>query len=122
MGADCGAKVTDARWEAAQATDWGTPRDFHPQLCDDCKRQAQAQADAVLQAPAANELQDQAVPEQRTGRWFSRHTCPGQAPAHRGEGPRPAWASLSAIASGKPEVIDELSGRRGERAVMLMSR
>ncbi|MGW1769808.1 hypothetical protein ACWCQL_37905 [Streptomyces sp. NPDC002073] len=35
--AACGARFTDARWEAAQATDWGTPTDSHPQLCDGCK-------------------------------------------------------------------------------------
>ncbi|MEU7038853.1 replication-relaxation family protein [Streptomyces sp. NPDC046237] len=33
----CGAKFTDERWEAAQATDWGTPKDSHPHLCDGCK-------------------------------------------------------------------------------------
>lgn len=33
--ADGGAKFTDERWETAQATDWGTPKDTHPQLCDD---------------------------------------------------------------------------------------
>ncbi|MFJ8692625.1 hypothetical protein [Streptomyces roseolilacinus] len=27
--AGCGAKFTDERWEAAQATDWGTPKDSH---------------------------------------------------------------------------------------------
>ncbi|MEU6755709.1 hypothetical protein [Streptomyces sp. NPDC046685] len=48
----CGAKFTDERWEAAQATDWGTPKDTHPQLCDDCKHQA--------------------VPEQKASGWFSR--------------------------------------------------
>lgn len=40
--ADCGAKFTDERWEAAQATDWGTPKDSHPHLCDDCKHRAVA--------------------------------------------------------------------------------
>ncbi|MFJ3882395.1 hypothetical protein ACIPW5_33740 [Streptomyces sp. NPDC090077] len=69
----CGAKFVDARWEAAQTTDWGTPKDSQPHLCDDCK---QAQADAARQPPAGNERheQDQAVPEQKTGRWFSRRT------------------------------------------------
>ncbi|GAO12824.1 hypothetical protein TPA0598_13_00080 [Streptomyces lydicamycinicus] len=68
----CGAKFTDECWEKALATDWGTPRDSHPQLCDDCKQQAQAAA--VRQAPVGNEHQEQhqAVPEQKTGRWFSR--------------------------------------------------
>lgn len=70
----CGAKFTDARWEQAQVTDWGIPKDPHPQLCDDCKQQAQAAA--VRQAAVRNKrrVQDQAVPEQKTGRWFSRRT------------------------------------------------
>ncbi|MEE1931189.1 replication-relaxation family protein [Streptomyces sp. TRM 70351] len=38
----CGAKFTDERWEAAQATDWGTPKDSHPHLCDGCKLAAVA--------------------------------------------------------------------------------
>jgi hypothetical protein len=67
----CGAKFTDERWEAAQATDWGTPKDSHPQLCDDCKHQAVA---SVRHEQVDNERQkqDQAVPERKTGRWFSR--------------------------------------------------
>ncbi|WP_405996718.1 replication-relaxation family protein [Streptomyces sp. NBC_00829] len=67
----CGAKFTDERWEAAQATDWGTPKDSHPQLCDDCKHRAEA---AARQAQVDNERQeqDQAVPEQKATRWFSR--------------------------------------------------
>ncbi len=63
----CGAKFTDERWEAAQATDWGTPKDSHSQLCDDCKHQAQA---AAQQAQVDNEYQ--AMPEQKAARWFSR--------------------------------------------------
>ncbi|CAL9327285.1 replication-relaxation family protein [Streptomyces sp. SudanB182_2057] len=43
----CGAKFTDERWEAAQARDWGAPKDSHPHLCDGCK------ADAVV-SPAAD--------------------------------------------------------------------
>ncbi|MEV5142567.1 replication-relaxation family protein [Streptomyces syringium] len=42
--AGCGAKFTDERWEAAQATDWGTPKDSHPHLCDGCKQKASAAA------------------------------------------------------------------------------
>ncbi|MFG2220424.1 replication-relaxation family protein [Streptomyces sp. NPDC048685] len=38
----CGAKFTDARWEVAQETDWGTPKDSHPHLCDACKQRAVA--------------------------------------------------------------------------------
>jgi hypothetical protein len=40
--AGCGAKFTDERWRAAQATDWGTPKDSHPHLCDGCKQKAGA--------------------------------------------------------------------------------
>ncbi|WP_326614487.1 hypothetical protein OG949_40080 [Streptomyces scopuliridis] len=68
----CWAKFTDERWEATQATDWGTPKDSHPKLCDDCKHRAQA---AAQREQADNELreQDQAVPEQKAGgTWFSR--------------------------------------------------
>ncbi|MFJ9797710.1 hypothetical protein [Streptomyces sp. NPDC101145] len=35
-------KFTDERWQAAQETDWGTPRDSHPHLCDSCKQTALA--------------------------------------------------------------------------------
>ncbi|MEU5431566.1 replication-relaxation family protein [Streptomyces olivoreticuli] len=38
--ADCGAKFTDERWEAAQATNRGTPKDTHPHLCDHCMHRA----------------------------------------------------------------------------------
>ncbi|MGW1185679.1 replication-relaxation family protein [Streptomyces drozdowiczii] len=38
--ARCGSMFTDERWSAAQATDWGTPADSHPTLCDRCKRRA----------------------------------------------------------------------------------
>ncbi|MFG3042877.1 replication-relaxation family protein [Streptomyces sp. NPDC048330] len=72
--ADCGAKFTDERWEQSKATDWGTATDSHPRLCDDCKQQAQAAA--IRQDPVGNERQEQgqAVPGQKTGRWFSRRT------------------------------------------------
>ncbi|MFI8007925.1 replication-relaxation family protein [Streptomyces sp. NPDC086010] len=40
----CGTKFTDERWDAAQATDWGTPKDSHPDLCDGCKQRAVAAA------------------------------------------------------------------------------
>ncbi|MFF8960773.1 replication-relaxation family protein [Streptomyces sp. NPDC014894] len=38
----CGAKLSDARWKAAQATDWDTPKDTRPHLCDTCSPQAAA--------------------------------------------------------------------------------
>ncbi|MFJ9026208.1 replication-relaxation family protein [Streptomyces sp. NPDC102259] len=40
--AGCGARFTDERWEVAQVTDWGAPKDSHPHLCDDCKQKALA--------------------------------------------------------------------------------
>lgn len=87
---ECGAKFTDERWEAAQATDWGTPKDSHPQLCDGCKRQTIAAAaspaagtrehqrhetDREETWPGATRQdldQDQAVPEQKATGWLSR--------------------------------------------------
>ncbi|MDV9187626.1 replication-relaxation family protein [Streptomyces sp. SR27] len=38
----CGAKFTDARWQAVQPTDWGATKDSHPHLCDSCKQKAGA--------------------------------------------------------------------------------
>ncbi|WEH43952.1 replication-relaxation family protein [Streptomyces sp. AM 2-1-1] len=63
----CGTKFTDARWEAARATDWGTPTDSHPDLCDSCKHTAVAEAH-----DADQQEQEQAVPEQKAIGWFSR--------------------------------------------------
>ncbi|MFF7342051.1 replication-relaxation family protein [Streptomyces sp. NPDC008163] len=40
----CGTKFTDARWDAVQPKDWGTPKDSHPSLCDGCKQTATAAA------------------------------------------------------------------------------
>ncbi|MCX4799880.1 replication-relaxation family protein [Streptomyces sp. NBC_01242] len=51
----CGAKFADERWEAAQATDWGTPKDSHPRLCDACKQRAPA---AERHAAAKQEHQE----------------------------------------------------------------
>ncbi|WP_168724131.1 hypothetical protein [Streptomyces sp. A1499] len=44
----CGAKFTDARWQAVQATDWGATKDSHPHLCDGCKAGAVASAVPML--------------------------------------------------------------------------
>ncbi|MBK3384600.1 MULTISPECIES: hypothetical protein [unclassified Streptomyces] len=63
--ADCGAKFTDARWDAIQPKDWGATQDSHPQLCDSCKQTATA--------AERDQEQDQAVPEQKSGgTWLSR--------------------------------------------------
>ncbi|MGW7824901.1 hypothetical protein ACWGLF_44360 [Streptomyces puniciscabiei] len=69
--AGCGARFTDERWKAVEPAGWGTPRDTHPHLCDDCKRRAiTAERQAEHTGP---EHQDQAVPEQKAGgTWFSR--------------------------------------------------
>ncbi|WP_327372403.1 replication-relaxation family protein [Streptomyces sp. NBC_01216] len=57
----CGAKFTDERWEAAQATDWGTPKDSHPHLCDSCKQKV----GAVVSPAAAT--QERRKPERSEG-------------------------------------------------------
>lgn len=53
---DCGAKFTDARWETAQATDWGAPKDSHPRLCDGCKQRAAAVAASTFLASSSRQL------------------------------------------------------------------
>jgi hypothetical protein len=68
--ADRGAKFTDERWKAAQATDWGTPKDSHPHLCDGCKYQAVAATQESVNH--RDQEQDQAVPEQKITSWLSR--------------------------------------------------
>ncbi|MEU3226757.1 replication-relaxation family protein [Streptomyces sp. NPDC006976] len=55
--AGCGAKFTDERWKAAQAMDWGTPKDSHPHLCDACK--AVAVTSAVPTPGRQGEHQDE---------------------------------------------------------------
>lgn len=64
----CGAKFTDERWETAHATDWGTPKDSHPDLCDHCKHAAVAEAHEADQ----QEQEQAAVPEQKATGWLSR--------------------------------------------------
>ncbi|MGK5628580.1 replication-relaxation family protein [Streptomyces sp. URMC 123] len=59
----CGRRFSDERW---QATDWGSPKDTHPHLCDDCKRTAiategQAAGEQEHQGPARREPQQQHV-------------------------------------------------------------
>lgn len=68
----CGARFTDERWEAAQATDWGTPKDSHPDLCDACKQRADAATAVPAVGTREDQEQDQAVPEQKGTNWFSR--------------------------------------------------
>ncbi|MEU3743236.1 hypothetical protein AB0E78_40035 [Streptomyces sp. NPDC032198] len=69
----CGAKFTDARWEAVQPKDWGASKDSHPQLCDGCKQQAAA----VVAGPGTRERQEPAHREvdplnQKSAGWLAR--------------------------------------------------
>ncbi|MEW2373384.1 replication-relaxation family protein [Streptomyces sp. NPDC006656] len=79
--AGCGAKFTDARWEAAQATDWGAPKDSHPHLCDGCKANSVASPLAQGTRERQEPGQDQAVPQQKAAGWLSSlRRRAGQAP------------------------------------------
>ncbi|MER6501867.1 replication-relaxation family protein [Streptomyces sp. NPDC001455] len=73
--AGCGARFTDERWEAARATDWGTPTDAHPHLCDDCKQRADtAKVPAVGKQEHPEPVRDGA-PEQGFRRYARRPVC-----------------------------------------------
>ncbi|MBB1244523.1 replication-relaxation family protein [Streptomyces durbertensis] len=67
----CGARFTDARWEAVQPTDWGAPKDSHPHLCDGCKQRAITAERQTVHIEHGHQQQDQAVPEQKDGGWLS---------------------------------------------------
>ncbi|MFJ9656281.1 hypothetical protein [Streptomyces microflavus] len=66
--ADCGARFTDERWEAAEETDWGVPVDTHPQLCHTCKHVAVAAHDAAQQE------QPEPLPDWAQQKRFMRYT------------------------------------------------
>ncbi|MFJ2847065.1 hypothetical protein ACIPD2_36310 [Streptomyces griseofuscus] len=51
----CGARFTDAHWQAVQPTDWGAMKDSHPHLRDTCKQKANA---AVSPAADTQERQE----------------------------------------------------------------
>ncbi len=76
--ARCGRMFTDERWKAAQATDWGTPADSHPTLCDRCKRRALIAVQLAQTLHHRSERHDQEDHQEQTesarkpGRWFSR--------------------------------------------------
>ncbi|MFF5315539.1 replication-relaxation family protein [Streptomyces massasporeus] len=71
--AGCGTRFTDERWKAIEPTGWGTPRDTHPHLCDDCKQRAITVERQAAQAGPEQQEHDQAVPEQKAGgTWLSR--------------------------------------------------
>ncbi|MFE2038596.1 hypothetical protein ACFXBB_36320 [Streptomyces scopuliridis] len=66
-------KFTHERWKAIDGADWGTPRDTHPHLCDDCKQRAVTVEHQAERAQHALQEQDQPVPEQKAdGTWLSR--------------------------------------------------
>ncbi|WP_326791372.1 hypothetical protein OHA79_01445 [Streptomyces sp. NBC_00841] len=64
----CGVKFTDDRWKAAKAYPKPGPR-WHPTLCDGCEDQA---VEAASRAEHERQEQNQVVPEQKAGGWFSR--------------------------------------------------
>lgn len=76
--ARCGTKFTDQRWKTTQATDWGTPADTHPTLCDRCKRRALVAIQLAQTLQHRSERhdqenhQEQTEPARKPGRWFSR--------------------------------------------------
>ncbi|BDH12855.1 hypothetical protein [Streptomyces hygroscopicus] len=73
MCADCGTRFTDERWKAIEPVGWGTPRETHPHLCDDCKQRAITAERQAEQAVPERHEHDQAVPEQKaSGTWLSR--------------------------------------------------
>lgn len=71
----CETKFTDKRWETAQATDWGTPTDSHPHLCDNCKHTAVANAHQADQQERPEPLPDWAQ-RKHFLRFTKRPRCP----------------------------------------------
>ncbi|PJM98632.1 hypothetical protein CG740_34925 [Streptomyces sp. CB01201] len=69
--AGCGAKFTDERWKATQATNWNTPQDSRPHLCDGCKQKTGPAADGTAAGP-----QEHQEPERADGEphGFRRNT------------------------------------------------
>ncbi|GGP84780.1 hypothetical protein GCM10010247_67540 [Streptomyces calvus] len=75
MCVGCGTRFTDERWKAIELAGRDTPRETHPHLCDDCRRQAVTAECPAEEAAAGHEHQehDRAVPEQKAGgTWRSR--------------------------------------------------
>ncbi|MFJ8856689.1 hypothetical protein [Streptomyces sp. NPDC102437] len=66
--AGCGTKLTDDRWKAAQAHPTPGPR-WHPTLCDGCEDRA---VRAASQAENEHQEQEEQIPGQKAGGWFSR--------------------------------------------------
>ncbi|MFD5067577.1 hypothetical protein ACFWNC_06450 [Streptomyces sp. NPDC058369] len=74
--ARCRTKFTDERWKAVQITEWGTPADTHPMLCDRCKRRAlvavQLARTLHYRPERHDQEQDERVAEPKPGRRFLR--------------------------------------------------
>lgn len=73
--AGCGSRFTDARWEAAEETDWGRPVDTHPTLCDTCKHHALAAAGQPADAHQSHGPDHQAQGEHDFWRYPNRPVC-----------------------------------------------
>ncbi|MFG2979462.1 replication-relaxation family protein [Streptomyces sp. NPDC048331] len=73
---DCGATFTDERWKATERVGWGVPPEPRPSLCGDCDWRfvTDVQEPWSDEPPHREQEQEQAVPAQKTGRWFSRRT------------------------------------------------
>ncbi|MFJ9968889.1 hypothetical protein [Streptomyces avermitilis] len=70
--AGCGTRFTDERWKAIESAGWDAPRETHSHLCDDCKQRAITAERQAEHTEHARQEHDQAVPEQKAGRWLSR--------------------------------------------------
>ncbi|MFE7401877.1 replication-relaxation family protein [Streptomyces sp. NPDC057557] len=76
--ASCGTRFTDERWEAAQVTDWGTPKDSHPHLCDACKQRVVAAGGGQAAGKQEHQEQERGGAEQQNfQREARRPVCTG---------------------------------------------
>ncbi|MFJ6811496.1 hypothetical protein ACIQRK_36815 [Streptomyces anulatus] len=73
--AGCGSRFTDARWEAAEETDWGRPVDTHPTLCDTCKQHALAAAGQPADAHQSHGPDHHVQGERDFWRYPNRPVC-----------------------------------------------
>ncbi|MFD3778170.1 replication-relaxation family protein [Streptomyces sp. NPDC058612] len=76
---ECGAQFTDERWKAVERVGWGILRqEANPTLCEDCDQRYEACIRDAWWERHPQQEQEQALPEQKAGGWFSRFR-PGQA-------------------------------------------
>lgn len=68
----CGQKFTDERWKVALATDWGEPRRTPTRSSATAASTRPRPPTRQDQVDNERQEQDQAVPEQEAGTWFSR--------------------------------------------------